>query len=81
MTWIKTGLWLLIYEAFIINIALLDLSRMGFYIFWALMGPILLIWGSVIIKPSAPPRWLIVVSAVTGLLATILSFIVPSILL
>lgn len=81
MTWIKTGLWFLIYEAFIINLGLLDLSRLGFYIFWALMGPILFIWGRVIIQPSTPPRWLIVISAAMGVLATILSFIVPPILL
>ena len=81
MKWIKTGLWFLIYEAFIINLALIDLSRMGHYIFFALLGPLIFYWGSVIMNQKRAPRLMMVLSVIYLLITTVLSFIVPPILL
>ncbi len=81
MKWIKTGLWVLIYEALIINLALMDLSRMGHYIFFALLGPLAFYWGWVIINQKRAPRLMIVLSIIYLIITTVLSFIVPPILL
>ncbi len=81
MKGIKTGLWFLIYEAFIINLALIDLSRMGHYIFFALLGPLVFYWGYVMMNQKRAPRVMIILSAIYFLITTVLSFIVPPILL
>lgn len=81
MSAMKIILWFLIYEAFIINIALIDLSRMGHYIFFALLGPLIFFWGYGRIHQRNATRGWIIASVIYVIIATVLSFIIPPILL